>query len=81
MEQGVFNTPCPEEAIGMIMSYGNSAFDAERLAVLTADELSHKVKSYIWAAERLLGAESGSLGCLVQLFEGLDATGGQNDSE
>jgi AcrR family transcriptional regulator len=81
MEQGVFDTPCPEEAIGMILSYGNSAFDAERLAVLTADELSHKLKSYIWAVERLLGAESGSLGGLAQLFDGLNATNGRDDSE
>jgi AcrR family transcriptional regulator len=74
MEQGVFDTPCPEEAIAMILGYGNSAFDAERLSVLTADELSHKVKSYIWTVERLLGAESGSLGGLAQLFDGLTLT-------
>jgi AcrR family transcriptional regulator len=81
MEHGVFDTPCPEEAIGMIMRYGNSAFDAEHLAALTADELSQKVAGYIWTAERLLGAESGSLGRLVQLFERLDTTNGQNDGE
>ncbi|MDR1089152.1 MAG: TetR/AcrR family transcriptional regulator [Coriobacteriales bacterium] len=81
MEQGVFDTPCPEEAIGRILSYGNSAFDAERLATLTSDELSHKVTSYIWAAERLLGAESGSLDCLAQLFERFDAANGHNSGE
>ncbi|MDR1131298.1 MAG: TetR/AcrR family transcriptional regulator [Oscillospiraceae bacterium] len=81
VEQGVFDTPCPEEAIGMILTYSNSAFDAERLALLTAGELSCKTRNFIWTVERLLGAENGSLGGLIQLFDGLAGTSGQNGNE
>ncbi|MDR1320986.1 MAG: TetR/AcrR family transcriptional regulator, partial [Gracilibacteraceae bacterium] len=52
VEQGIFDTPCPEEVIGMILTYSNSAFDAEHLAGLTADELSRKAHNFIWTLER-----------------------------
>jgi AcrR family transcriptional regulator len=76
--QGIFDTPCPEEVIGMILTYSNSAFDAGHLAVLTADELSRKAHNFIWTVERLLGAETGSLSGLIQLFDGLAEANGQN---
>jgi AcrR family transcriptional regulator len=78
IEQGLFDTPCPEEVIGMILTYSNSAFDAEHMAVLTTDELSRKANNFIWTMERLLGAETGSLGGMIQLFDGLAGTNGQN---
>jgi AcrR family transcriptional regulator len=81
VEQGVFDTPCPEEAVGMILTYSNSAFDANHLAGLTANELSRKAHSFIWTVERLIGAESGSLHGLIQLFDGLAEKNGQNDNE
>jgi AcrR family transcriptional regulator len=81
MEQGLFDTPCPEEVIGMILTYSNSAFDAEHLAGLTADELSRKARNFIWTMERLLGAETGSLSGMLQLFDGLAGAGGRNDNE
>ncbi|MDR1156687.1 MAG: TetR/AcrR family transcriptional regulator [Oscillospiraceae bacterium] len=81
MEQGLFDTPCPEEVIGMILTYSNSAFDAEHMAGLTADALSRKAHNFIWTMERLLGAETGSLGGMIRLFDGLAGTGGRNGHE
>jgi hypothetical protein len=81
LEQGLFDTPCPEEVIGVILTYSNSAFDAEHMAGLTADELSRKAHNFIWAMERLLGAEPGSLDGMIQLFDGLDGTIGRNGNE
>jgi AcrR family transcriptional regulator len=81
IEQGLFDTPCPEEVIGMILTYSNSAFDAEHIAGLTAEELSRKAHNFIWTMERLLGAESGSLGGMIQLFDGLGETGGRSGNE
>jgi hypothetical protein len=78
MEQGLFDTPCPEEVIGMILTYSNSAFDAEHTAGLTAEELSRKAHNFIWTMERLLGAESGSLSGMIQLFDGLAGTNERN---
>jgi hypothetical protein len=51
------------------------------MAALTADELSRKAHDFIWTMERLLGAESGSLGGMIQLFDGLAETNGQSDGE
>jgi AcrR family transcriptional regulator len=81
IEQRLFDTPCPEEVIGVILTYSNSAFDAEHIAGLTADELSRKAHNFIWAMERLLGAENGSLDGMIQLFDGLAGTGGRNDND
>ncbi|MDR1264454.1 MAG: TetR/AcrR family transcriptional regulator [Propionibacteriaceae bacterium] len=72
VEQGVFDTPYPQEATEMILAYSNSAFAAERLAAFTGDELAHKAQSFIWAMERLLGAKSGSLAGIIRMFDGLD---------
>jgi AcrR family transcriptional regulator len=81
VEQGVFDTPCPQEVTEMILAYSNSAFGAERLAAFTADELAHKAQSFIWAVERLVGAKSGSLGGLMRMFEGTDQANGRHEGE
>jgi AcrR family transcriptional regulator len=81
IEQGLFDTPCPEEVIGMILTYSNSAFNAEHIAGLTAEEVSRKAHNFIWTMERLLGAATGSLGGMIQLFDGLAGTGGRSGKE
>jgi AcrR family transcriptional regulator len=81
IERGLFDTPCPEEVIGVILTYSNSAFDAEHIAGLTAEELSRKAHNFIWTMERLLGAETGSLSGMIQLFDGLAGTIGRNGNE
>ncbi|MDR1293506.1 MAG: TetR/AcrR family transcriptional regulator [Bifidobacteriaceae bacterium] len=81
VEQGVFDTPYPQEVTEMILAYSNSAFDAGHLAAFTVDELAHKARSFIWAIERLLGAKDGSLSGLIRMFDGLDQPDGRDGGE
>lgn len=68
IEQGLFNTPYPYECVEMIMIYANTAFDdgAER----TEEEQATKLQAFIFHVERMLGAESGSLMDVIQIFGG-----------
>ncbi|MDR1033197.1 MAG: TetR/AcrR family transcriptional regulator [Bifidobacteriaceae bacterium] len=71
VQQGVFDTPYPEEAVEAILSYSNSAFDANRIVLFNTHALREKAKSFIWMMERLLGAKEGSLHGIKRMFRGL----------
>lgn len=75
IEQGQFNTPFPYECMEMIVAYMNTVFDDD-MAKMPKDELISRIKGFIFNVERLLGAESGSLMCIMQLFGG--GNGGSN---
>jgi AcrR family transcriptional regulator len=82
VQQGVFDTPYPEEAVEAILSYSNSAFDANRIVLFNTYALREKTKSFIWLMERLLGAKKGSLNGISRMFNGLnEPTGGGHDSK
>lgn len=58
VEEGLFDTSYPQEAIEMIFIYANYLFDylAEELQV---DVMHHKLDAFITNVERLLGASKG----------------------
>ena len=63
-----FDTPYPDEAAEMIMTYANIAFDA--LADTTPEQMERKIRAFIYHAERILGAEKGSLdAAIMKIFE------------
>ena len=66
-ETGIFETKYPEEAAGMIMIYGNIAFDD--VEGLTQRQKKQKGKAFIYNTEKMLGAKTGSLEkVLLQFF-------------
>ncbi|GKS09485.1 TetR family transcriptional regulator [Paenibacillus chitinolyticus] len=67
IEQGLFNTPYPYECMEMVIVYANTIFDEDR-ADMTNEERTSRVLSFIFNVERLLGAESGSLMSVMQIF-------------
>lgn len=68
IEQGLFHTPFPYECMEMVMVYANTIFDHD-LADLSHEKLATRIQAFIFNLERLLGAESGSLMQLMQLFD------------
>jgi AcrR family transcriptional regulator len=81
VEQGLFDTQYPHEAMEMILCYANAAFDIERMSNYSREEQIRKSRASIDAMERLLGAKTGSLSTLVQLFEGAYESYGRNENE
>ncbi len=67
IEQGLFHTPFPYECMEMIIAYANAVFDDD-MVDLTTEERASRIQAYIFNTERLLGAESGSLMSIMQLF-------------
>jgi AcrR family transcriptional regulator len=65
--QGIFNTPYPYECMEMIVIYANTIFDDD-MVELTNEERTSRVLAFIVNVERLLGAESGSLMSVMQMF-------------
>lgn len=65
--QGIFSTPFPYECVEMIMVYTNTIFDDD-MVEMTNEERASRIQAFIFNVERLLGAESGSLMCVIQLF-------------
>ena len=67
-EDGTFDSPYPDEAAEMIMTYANIAFDA--LADTTPEQMERKRRAFIYHTERILGAEKGSLdAAIMKIFE------------
>ncbi|WNS41963.1 TetR/AcrR family transcriptional regulator [Paenibacillus sp. MMS20-IR301] len=67
IRQGIFNTPYPYECMEMIVIYANTIFDGD-LVELTEEARMSRVIAFISNAERLLGAEQGSLISVMQMF-------------
>ncbi|MNJ52513.1 hypothetical protein D3C77_478530 [compost metagenome] len=67
IEQGMFNTPFPYECMEMVVIYANTVFDDDMVA-LTEEERLSRMLAFICNVERLLGAESGSLGDVLNMF-------------
>jgi AcrR family transcriptional regulator len=68
IEQGIFNTPYPYECMEMVVIYANTIFDDDRVEM--TDELRmSRILAFITNVERLLGAETGSLMSVMQMFD------------
>ncbi|MBD2868949.1 TetR/AcrR family transcriptional regulator [Paenibacillus arenilitoris] len=70
-QQGLFNTPYPYECMEMIVVYSNTVFDDD-LVSMTNEERASRVQALVVNAERLLGAERGSLMSVMQMFDNGD---------
>ncbi|WP_169089740.1 TetR/AcrR family transcriptional regulator [Paenibacillus sp. PL91] len=68
-QQGLFNTPYPYECMEMIVVYTNTVFDDD-MVQMTNEERASRIQAFVFNAERLLGAESGSLMSVMQMFGG-----------
>ena len=69
---GTFDSPYPDEAAEMIMTYANIAFDA--LADTTPEQMERKRKAFIYHTGRILGAEKGGLdAAIMKIFENSDS--------
>lgn len=69
IEQGLFRTPFPYECMEMVVVYANVVLDGD-LVPLTDKERATRVQAFVFHVERLLGAESGSLMSVLQMFGG-----------
>ena len=67
IEQKIFSTPYPEEAVEMMLSYTNTVFDNDLLE-LSEEEMVKRIKAFIFNMERLLGADSGSFPFTEEMF-------------
>jgi AcrR family transcriptional regulator len=77
IEQGLFSTPFPYECMEMVVAYMNTVFDDDDTVQLTNEERASRIQAFIFNAERLLGAESGSLMYVMQMFS--SGNGGSNE--
>ena len=59
MDQDIWETKFPEEAVEMILIYSNVAFDDVR--VYSEEEQQRKIAGFIYNTERILGMEEGNL--------------------
>jgi AcrR family transcriptional regulator len=69
IEQGLFSTPFPYECMEMIVAYANTVFDND-MVEMTSEERASRMQAFIFNAERLLGAESGSFISVMQTLGG-----------
>ncbi|NOU64087.1 TetR family transcriptional regulator [Paenibacillus sp. LMG 31461] len=67
IEQGKFNTPYPYECMEMVIVYANTIFDDDKVD-MTNELRTSRMLAFIFNVERLLGAESGSLMGVMQMF-------------
>ena len=74
IEQGLFSTPFPYECMEMVVIYANTVFD-EDLVTMTDEERGQRILAFVCNVERLLGAESGSLMDVMEMFGGGDESG------
>ncbi|CAM4499824.1 AcrR family transcriptional regulator [Paenibacillus endophyticus] len=66
-QQGLFSTPFPYECMEMVVIYANTVFD-EDMVSMTNEERALRIQAFVFNAERLLGAESGSLMHVMQML-------------
>lgn len=74
IDKGMFNTPYPYECMEMIVIYANTIFD-EDMVEMTDEERMSRILAFISNVEKLLGAESGSLMSVMQVFGNGDEAG------
>lgn len=74
--QGLFSTPFPYECMEMVVAYTNTVFDDDMVS-MTNEERVSRIQAFIFNTERLLGAESGSLMDVMQMFG--NENGGNNE--
>ena len=67
IEHGLFSTPYPYECMEMVVTYANTVFDDD-MVNMTNEERASRIQAFVFNAERLLGAESGSLMDVMQMF-------------
>lgn len=67
IEQGLFRTPFPYECMEMVVIYANTIFDSDMVS-MTDGDLATRMEAFVFHVERLLGAESGSLTSVMQIF-------------
>ena len=67
IEQGLFSTPFPYECMEMVVTYANTVFDDD-MVQMTNEERASRIQAFVFNAERLLGAKSGSLMNVIQIF-------------
>lgn len=67
IEQGLFSTPFPYQCMEMVVIYANTVFDDD-MGEVTDEELASRIQAFVFNVERLLGAESGSLMYVMQMF-------------
>jgi AcrR family transcriptional regulator len=68
IEQGMFSTPFPYECMEMVITYVNTVFDDD-MVDMTDEERISRIRAFVFNMERLLGAESGSLTYVIQIFD------------
>ncbi|RDW16670.1 TetR/AcrR family transcriptional regulator [Oceanobacillus chungangensis] len=68
IHQGIFQTPYPYECMEMVVTYLNTIFDNDMVEMI-GDVRASRIQAFIFNAERLLGAESGSLMEVMQMFK------------
>jgi len=67
IQQGLFSTPFPYECMELVVTYANTVLDDD-LVQMTNEERTQRIQAFVFNIERLLGAESGSLMCVMQMF-------------
>lgn len=75
IEQGLFDTPYPYECMEMLVAYASAVFDEDTVS-MTEEQFLTRVQALLFNAERLLGAESGSMMAVMQVFSNNGATEG-----
>ncbi|WP_342549257.1 TetR/AcrR family transcriptional regulator [Paenibacillus sp. FSL P2-0089] len=80
IEQGIFNTPYPYECMEMVVVYATTIFDQD-MVEMTEDERMSRILAFIANVERLLGAGSGSLMSVMQMFGGSGGVEAGNGDE
>ena len=64
--QGLFTTSYPYESAEMLLIYSQIAFDQKTIS--SKAEAERKITAFIYNMERILGAQTGSLSFMIQLF-------------
>lgn len=72
IEQGLFSTPFPYECMEMVVTYANTVFDDD-MVQMTNEERASRIQAFVFNAERLLGAQSGSLLHVMKMFGDRDS--------
>lgn len=68
IEEGIFKTKFPKEAVEMIMVYVTVIFDGE--IEQSREEQERRVQGFIYNIERLMGVNEGSMvSCVIKIFK------------
>ncbi len=69
ISEGSYSTPYPLEAVEFLLSVSNFLFDTA-LFDYTHEEINKKAESFVYFAEKILGAEKGSLDYFLNILKG-----------